>query len=206
MIRLGSNFKGSPTGLARTEALRSAKGILTRLGPSGSVANSITQRRPPGIKLVSPARPSAQATANLKRLPAPSSSSSSPSQLERSRGGENSGERQLMKPPPSSTSVPSNSSPVEAIRQLPWLRPPITVSFRACQPMKPSPLAMGITGQPQLLQLGQQISAPHWQAEQAWLGCAGAIPRGRVSVAAPAPCRGHSPGRPPVAPMKGWGP
>ena len=181
-MRLGSKRNGKPTGLARTEGRRSAKGIRITLEPGASVPNSNTQRRPPGIRLVNPARPSAQATASLKRRPSPTRSSSRPRQAERSSGGENRGDRQLMKPPPASITVPSNTSPPGPMRQLPWLRPPITVSLRACHPLKPSPLAIGITAPgPQPLP-GQSGSALRRWGARALRACAPGPPGDRANA------------------------
>ena len=143
-MHVGSKQRGSRTGFARRAGSKSLKGNLILLIPFVIVGIDATQRISPFKRFDIDKGFFLQAIANFNVLPSPSTSSINPEYLERSKGLSKIGERQLTKPPPSSTKLPSRVKPFSEERHFARLDPPIIVSFREFQSKKSEPCIRGV--------------------------------------------------------------
>ena len=107
---MGSKISGSRTGFARRAGSKFSKGTLILLTPILFVGIEATQRISPFKRFDNAKGFFSQAIANFNVLPSPSTSRINPEYLERSKGFSKIGERQLTKPPPSSTKLPQEIS------------------------------------------------------------------------------------------------
>ena len=141
---MGSKLSGSRTGFARRAGSKSLKGIFILLTPFFFVGIDATQRISPFKRFDSDKGFFSQAIANFNVLPSPSTSRINQEYLERSKGLSKIGDRQLTKPPPSSTKLPSRNKPFSVERQFARLDPPIIVSFRDFQSENSEPCIKGV--------------------------------------------------------------
>jgi hypothetical protein len=120
------------------------KGTLILLTPFLFVGIEATQRISPFKRFDNDKGFFSQAIANFNVLPSPSTSIINPEYLDRLNGLSKIGDRQLTKPPPSSTRLPSRNKPLSEERQLARLEPPIIVSFRDFQSENSEPCIRGV--------------------------------------------------------------